>query len=122
MMSSIFLPPLSLALTPALFICFILLIYILFILLSFRYLHSLVQEALSLHVPQNTVALVHSREEIGDLCEMSDHINLIIPRGGKALVTSIQNLVRQLEGKREKKRMRKEIVFVKRWIGVRARF
>lgn len=58
------------------------------------YLHSLVQEALKLHVPETAVALVQTREDIADLCEMSDDINLIIPRGGKALVTEIQSMVR----------------------------
>eukprot|EP00052_Salpingoeca_macrocollata_P004629 m.42514 g.42514 ORF g.42514 m.42514 type:complete len:772 (+) comp14345_c0_seq1:47-2362(+) len=53
-------------------------------------LHSLVQEALSMHVNPGAVGLVGSRDTITDLLQLEGIINLVIPRGGNDLVKSIQ--------------------------------
>ncbi|XP_064399418.1 delta-1-pyrroline-5-carboxylate synthase-like isoform X2 [Halichondria panicea] len=63
---------------------------------SNRYLHSLVQEALSLHVPKGAVGLVDSREEVSELLSLHNQIDLVIPRGGNSLVRSI---LEQVQGK-----------------------
>eukprot|EP01147_Barroeca_monosierra_P010226 gene10226-2382_t len=57
---------------------------------SNEYLHKLVQEALSLHADPETVTLVSTREGVSSLLELEGMIDLIIPRGGNALVKSIQ--------------------------------
>jgi len=57
---------------------------------SNKLLHSLVQEALEPFAPPETVALVSRREDISDLLQMSDYIDLVIPRGSKQLVQQIQ--------------------------------
>lgn len=36
------------------------------------------------------VALVSKREDIDDLLQLSDHVDLVIPRGSSSLVRSIQ--------------------------------
>jgi len=56
---------------------------------SNRILHSIVEEALSLHVDKATVSLVESRDDIGHLVKLKNEIDLIIPRGGNELVASI---------------------------------
>lgn len=54
-------------------------------------LHKLAQDALEKYVPRETIALLNTREEINDLLALeSKHIDLIIPRGSKQLVQSIQ--------------------------------
>ncbi|XP_077866066.1 delta-1-pyrroline-5-carboxylate synthase [Saccoglossus kowalevskii] len=58
---------------------------------SNAYLHSLVQEALSIHAPKDAVQLVETREEVNDLLELDDLIDLVIPRGSNELVRKIQN-------------------------------
>lgn len=52
-------------------------------------LYSLVQEALSLHAPEDTVCLVDGRENAAKLLELSNDIDLIIPRGSNAMVADI---------------------------------
>lgn len=58
-------------------------------------LHSLVEEALDLHGAKDAVALINTREQVGDLLRMSDDIDLVIPRGSKEMVQLIQ---RQSDG------------------------
>ncbi|CAH1134234.1 unnamed protein product [Ceutorhynchus assimilis] len=58
---------------------------------SNRALMELVKEALSTVGADNAISLVSTREEIGDLLTMEQHIDLIIPRGSSDLVRSIQN-------------------------------
>ncbi|XP_041476424.1 delta-1-pyrroline-5-carboxylate synthase-like isoform X1 [Lytechinus variegatus] len=53
-------------------------------------LHSLVEEALELHDAKDAVALISTREQVGDLLKMSDDIDLVIPRGSKEMVQLIQ--------------------------------
>ncbi|XP_067933837.1 delta-1-pyrroline-5-carboxylate synthase-like [Watersipora subatra] len=53
-------------------------------------LHELVQEALEPHAPRDTVALVNKREDIYDLLQLRGHVDLVIPRGSKELVTRIE--------------------------------
>ncbi|XP_077991945.1 delta-1-pyrroline-5-carboxylate synthase-like [Glandiceps talaboti] len=57
---------------------------------SNSYLHSLVQEALSMHAPKDSVQLVETREEVSDLLELEGLIDLVIPRGSSDLVRKIQ--------------------------------
>ncbi|EGD76772.1 aldehyde dehydrogenase 18 family [Salpingoeca rosetta] len=58
---------------------------------SNAYLHSLVQEALSMHVDPQTVTLVSTREGVSSLLELEGMIDLIIPRGSNELVKNIQD-------------------------------
>ncbi|XP_019865690.1 delta-1-pyrroline-5-carboxylate synthase [Aethina tumida] len=58
---------------------------------SNRALMELVKEALATVGAQNAISLVSTREEIGDLLSMEQHIDLIIPRGSSDLVRSIQS-------------------------------
>lgn len=58
---------------------------------SNKILMELVKEALRTVGAENAVSLVSTREEIGDLLSMEQHIDLIIPRGSNELVRSIQN-------------------------------
>lgn len=58
---------------------------------SNRALMDLVKEALSTVGCTNAISLVSTREEIGDLLSMEQHIDLIIPRGSSDLVRSIQS-------------------------------
>ncbi|KAL3276476.1 hypothetical protein HHI36_011857 [Cryptolaemus montrouzieri] len=58
---------------------------------SNKALMELVKEALATVGAENAISLVSTREEIGDLLSMEQHIDLIIPRGSSELVRSIQN-------------------------------
>ncbi|XP_045469009.1 delta-1-pyrroline-5-carboxylate synthase isoform X2 [Harmonia axyridis] len=58
---------------------------------SNKALMELVKEALSTVGAENAISLVSTREEIGDLLSMEQHIDLIIPRGSSDLVRSIQS-------------------------------
>ena len=58
---------------------------------SNKILHSIVEEALELHAPKETVSLVETRDEIAELVKLGKEIDLIIPRGGNSLVQSIQS-------------------------------
>jgi len=58
---------------------------------SNKALMALVTEALSTIGAANAISLVSTREEIGDLLSMEQHIDLIIPRGSSDLVRSIQS-------------------------------
>lgn len=57
---------------------------------SNKYLMELVKEALVTVNAANAISLVSTREEIGDLLSMEEHIDLIIPRGSSELVRTIQ--------------------------------
>ncbi|XP_066145413.1 delta-1-pyrroline-5-carboxylate synthase [Euwallacea fornicatus] len=57
---------------------------------SNKALMELVKEALGTVGAENAISLVSTREEIGDLLTMEQHIDLIIPRGSSDLVRSIQ--------------------------------
>ncbi|KAK9874938.1 hypothetical protein WA026_005755 [Henosepilachna vigintioctopunctata] len=57
---------------------------------SNKALMELVKEALATVGAENAVSLVSTREEIGDLLSMEQHIDLVIPRGSSELVRSIQ--------------------------------
>ncbi|XP_033757344.1 delta-1-pyrroline-5-carboxylate synthase-like isoform X2 [Pecten maximus] len=58
---------------------------------SNQLLHSLVQEALQPYVPKETVSLISRREDIHDLIQLSDYIDLVIPRGSKELIRDISD-------------------------------
>ncbi|CAH1372972.1 unnamed protein product [Tenebrio molitor] len=58
---------------------------------SNRALMDLVKEALATVGATNAISLVSTREEIGDLLSMEQHIDLIIPRGSSDLVRNIQS-------------------------------
>jgi delta-1-pyrroline-5-carboxylate synthetase len=53
---------------------------------SNRFLHGLVQEALSLHASVDTISLVETRDDISALVKLDKDIDLIIPRGGTVSV------------------------------------
>ncbi|GIY85020.1 delta-1-pyrroline-5-carboxylate synthase [Caerostris darwini] len=54
------------------------------------YLMKLVEEALSVHGASEAISLVSSREDVGELLQMEDYIDLVIPRGSSQLVKEIQ--------------------------------
>ncbi|KAJ8965949.1 hypothetical protein NQ314_003824 [Rhamnusium bicolor] len=58
---------------------------------SNKALMELVTESLASIGATNAISLVSTREEIGDLLSMEQHIDLIIPRGSTELVRSIQS-------------------------------
>ncbi|XP_060526646.1 delta-1-pyrroline-5-carboxylate synthase [Cylas formicarius] len=58
---------------------------------SNKALMELVKESLNTVGATNAISLVSTREEIGDLLTMEQHIDLIIPRGSSDLVRSIQS-------------------------------
>ncbi|CAG9818049.1 unnamed protein product [Phaedon cochleariae] len=58
---------------------------------SNKALMELVKESLATIGATNAISLVSTREEIGDLLSMEQHIDLIIPRGSGELVRSIQD-------------------------------
>ncbi|XP_044755927.1 delta-1-pyrroline-5-carboxylate synthase isoform X1 [Coccinella septempunctata] len=58
---------------------------------SNKALMELVKEALRTVGAETAISLVSTREEIGDLLSMEQHIDLIIPRGSSDLVRSIQS-------------------------------
>ena len=53
-------------------------------------LHRVIVQALAPDVPAETIALVHTREDLASLLELDDVIDLVIPRGSNALVRYIQ--------------------------------
>jgi len=53
-------------------------------------LHRIVTEALRPDVDPSLIGLIQTRDEIKDLLRLDDVIDLVIPRGSNALVTSIQ--------------------------------
>lgn len=53
-------------------------------------LMNLVSEALDAYDATDAVALVSSREQVSDLLQMNNYIDLVIPRGSKELVQTIQ--------------------------------
>ncbi|XP_018566229.1 delta-1-pyrroline-5-carboxylate synthase, partial [Anoplophora glabripennis] len=57
---------------------------------SNKALMELVDESLTTIGAKNAISLVSTREEIGDLLSMEQHIDLIIPRGSSDLVRTIQ--------------------------------
>ncbi|KAG8176889.1 hypothetical protein JTE90_008329 [Oedothorax gibbosus] len=54
------------------------------------YLMKLVEEALSIHGASEAISLVNTREDVGELLQMEDYIDLVIPRGSSQLVREIQ--------------------------------
>lgn len=61
---------------------------------SNRVLHRVITQALEPEVPSTCIALVESREEVASLLALDDVIDLVIPRGGNALVSYIQRNTR----------------------------
>ncbi len=57
---------------------------------SNRVLHQVITEALAPDVPAEVIGLVETREDVSDLLALDDVIDLVIPRGGNALVRHIQ--------------------------------
>ncbi|KAL6756121.1 Aldehyde/histidinol dehydrogenase [Haematococcus lacustris] len=57
-------------------------------------LHKLVVQAVGPQLGADLIGLVTSREQINDLLALDDVIDLVIPRGGNALVTFIQRNTR----------------------------
>mmetsp|Transcript_4554 Transcript_4554/g.16322 ORF Transcript_4554/g.16322 Transcript_4554/m.16322 type:complete len:781 (-) Transcript_4554:159-2501(-) len=54
-------------------------------------LHSVIQGVLKKYVPDGLIALIEGRETVDALLAMHDDIDLVIPRGSNALVSSIQS-------------------------------
>lgn len=58
---------------------------------SFKVLSTIVNRALEdTKVPRNSVQLIESREEVGDLLSQDKYIDLVIPRGSNELVRSVK--------------------------------
>ncbi|XP_074640408.1 delta-1-pyrroline-5-carboxylate synthase-like [Tubulanus polymorphus] len=57
---------------------------------SNQILHEIVCNAVDRFVPLKAVCLVRNREDIHDLLQLSNYIDLVIPRGSKELVSKIQ--------------------------------
>lgn len=57
---------------------------------SNRALHAVLTEAIAPVLPAGAIQLVDSREAVTDLLAMDDRIDLVIPRGGNALVQHVQ--------------------------------
>ncbi|GAB6026238.1 hypothetical protein CHUAL_012447 [Chamberlinius hualienensis] len=55
-----------------------------------NYLMNLINESLAMHGAADAVALVSSREQVSDLLQLNNYIDLVIPRGSKDLVQTIQ--------------------------------
>lgn len=53
-------------------------------------LHKIIVDAVGAPLGADLIHLVTSRDEIGDLLKLDDVIDLVIPRGGNALVSHIQ--------------------------------
>ncbi|XP_054708260.1 delta-1-pyrroline-5-carboxylate synthase-like isoform X2 [Uloborus diversus] len=54
------------------------------------YLMKLVEDALAQHDAKDAISLVNSREDVGELLQMENYIDLVIPRGSSELVKNIQ--------------------------------
>ncbi len=56
-------------------------------------LASLINDAIAKipDFPKNTINLLHSREDVAKLLQLDEYIDLIIPRGGNALVQYVKN-------------------------------
>lgn len=57
-------------------------------------LHRVIVDALAPDIPAGAVQLVDSREAVSDLLAMDDLVDLVIPRGGNALVRHVQDSTR----------------------------
>lgn len=57
---------------------------------SNKCLHSIVTSALSPEISPTLVSLVESRKHIEELLKLDDYIDLVVPRGGNALVQHIK--------------------------------
>lgn len=57
-------------------------------------LHRVLVDALAPDVPAGAIQLVDSREAVADLLAMDDLVDLVIPRGGNALVQHVQSSTR----------------------------
>ncbi|KAG1674081.1 Delta-1-pyrroline-5-carboxylate synthase [Nymphon striatum] len=57
---------------------------------SNRCLHGLIEESLEKYGVESCVQLISTREDVGDLLQLEDSIDLVIPRGSSELVRMIQ--------------------------------
>ncbi|MFZ4713694.1 MAG: glutamate-5-semialdehyde dehydrogenase [Bacteriovoracaceae bacterium] len=53
-------------------------------------LHKIVQEAIKDILPEASVQMVSTREDIFELLKLSDYIDLMVPRGGSALIQFVK--------------------------------
>jgi len=56
---------------------------------SNRILAEIVNQAIAKRLPDHTIQLVTSREDVAQLLEQVDYIDLVIPRGGESLVNYV---------------------------------
>ncbi|XP_023235697.1 delta-1-pyrroline-5-carboxylate synthase-like [Centruroides sculpturatus] len=61
-----------------------------------EYLYELVRDALAPHSASDAIALVNNREDVGELLQLQEYIDLVIPRGSSQLVRSIQQQSRNI--------------------------
>ncbi|XP_042902316.1 delta-1-pyrroline-5-carboxylate synthase [Parasteatoda tepidariorum] len=54
------------------------------------YIMKLVEEALSIHGVSEAISLVETRDDVGELLQMENYIDLVIPRGSTRMVKDIQ--------------------------------
>lgn len=57
---------------------------------SNKLLHHLVEEALEPFVPKESISLVSNREDVSDLLQLTEYIDLVIPRGSSDMIARIQ--------------------------------
>ncbi|XP_067126548.1 delta-1-pyrroline-5-carboxylate synthase isoform X2 [Centruroides vittatus] len=61
-----------------------------------EYLYELVRDALAPYSASDAIALVNNREDVGELLQLQEYIDLVIPRGSSQLVRSIQQQSRNI--------------------------
>lgn len=61
-----------------------------------QYLYELVRQALAPYGASDAVALVSNREDVGELLQLEEFVDLVIPRGSSQLVRAIQEQSRNI--------------------------
>jgi glutamate-5-semialdehyde dehydrogenase len=59
---------------------------------SNRALFEVVRAAVTPYLPQDSIALIETRDEVSELLAMNDLIDLVVPRGGENLIKHVKKL------------------------------
>lgn len=57
---------------------------------SNRILFEIIAEAVQRILPEGSISLIESREEVSDILKLHDYIDLMVPRGGSAMVEFVK--------------------------------